>query len=72
MHYLPKREAAYQHPQSVLPDVRSLVMLAINYHTGKERPPVEPMQGSVSRYAWSELDYHYFIRRKLKQLAKTF
>ena len=31
MHYLPRREAAYEHPSGVLPPVRSVVMLGMNY-----------------------------------------
>ena len=31
MHYLPRREAAYEHPSGVLPVVRSVVMLGMNY-----------------------------------------
>ncbi len=68
MNYLPRREAAYQHPRHVMDGVRSLVILAINYRT-IEPPQPAPMQGVVSRYAWSELDYHEFIRGKLKQLS---
>ena len=68
MNYLPRREAAYQHPRHVMDGVRSLVILAINYRTVEPAQPA-PMQGVVSRYAWSELDYHDFIRGKLKQLS---
>lgn len=31
MDYIPRREAAYEHPSGVLPPVRSVVMLAMNY-----------------------------------------
>ena len=34
MDYIPRREAAYEHPAGVLPPVRSVVMLAMNYHVG--------------------------------------
>jgi epoxyqueuosine reductase QueG len=33
MDYIPRREAAYEHPSGVLPPVRSVVMLAMNYRT---------------------------------------
>ena len=33
MSYLPNREQAYAHPESVLECVRSVVMLAVNYNT---------------------------------------
>ncbi|MCB9874238.1 MAG: tRNA epoxyqueuosine(34) reductase QueG [Planctomycetaceae bacterium] len=69
MHYLAEREAAYEHPSSVLEGVRSVVMLAMNY---KREPPVEPKpnEGRVSRYAWGEADYHDVIHGRLKQLAR--
>lgn len=37
MHYLPRRRAAYEHPSGVLPPVRSVVMLAMNYHSFERR-----------------------------------
>ena len=33
MQYLPRRASAYEHPSHVMPSVRSVVMLAINYNT---------------------------------------
>lgn len=68
MRYLAEREAAYEHPQSVLAGVRSIVMLAMNY---KHEPPapIKTGQGRVSRYAWGEADYHDVIHQRLKQLA---
>ncbi len=38
MQYLPRREAAYEHPKHVSPPVRSVVMLAINYRTEEPCP----------------------------------
>jgi epoxyqueuosine reductase len=71
MHYLAEREAAYEHPRSVLDGVRSVVMLAMNY---KHEPPIpaKPGQGRVSRYAWGEADYHDVIHARLKQLTASF
>ena len=68
MHYLAEREAAYEHPASVLEGVRSVVMLAMNY---KHQPAARtaPGQGRVSRYAWGEADYHDVIHERLKQLS---
>lgn len=68
MHYLADREAAYEHPNSVLEGVRSVVMLAMNY---RHNPPAETNagEGRVSRYAWGEADYHDVIHGRLKQLA---
>ena len=60
MGYIPRRADAYQHPENVLPDVRSVVMVAMNYHDGtstqpvgqrlsraEHRPPLHPPSGRV-------------------------
>lgn len=69
MQYLERRRDAYEHPAGVLPGVRSVVMLGLNYRTAD---PVESAagQGRVSRYAWGSTDYHTLLRDRLKQLAK--
>jgi epoxyqueuosine reductase len=68
MHYLPRREAAYAHPQSVLPNVRSVVMTASNYKTA-DPPADRPNYGRVARYAWGQGDYHDALKAQLQQLA---
>ncbi|HEV7224073.1 MAG TPA: tRNA epoxyqueuosine(34) reductase QueG [Pirellulales bacterium] len=67
MDYLPRREAAYEHPRHVLDGARSLLVLAMNYRTDEPRR-VEPGQGRVSRYAWGD-DYHDLIHARLHDLA---
>lgn len=67
MDYLPRREAAYEHPRHVLDGARSLLVLAMNYRTDDPRP-VEPGQGRVSRYAWGD-DYHDLVHARLHALA---
>ncbi|MCX7426421.1 MAG: tRNA epoxyqueuosine(34) reductase QueG [Planctomycetia bacterium] len=67
MHYMTDRAAAYEHPSHVLDGAKSLLMLAVNYHT-EEPAPSGPGQGRVSRYAWGA-DYHDVIRRRLRRLA---
>lgn len=67
MEYLAKRAAAYEHPQHVLPGVRSLLVLGKVYRT-VEPQPAAAGQGRVSRYAWGR-DYHELIRQRLRQLA---
>ncbi|HEX4415633.1 MAG TPA: tRNA epoxyqueuosine(34) reductase QueG, partial [Lacipirellulaceae bacterium] len=68
MKYLHDRREAYDDPDRVLHGVRSIVMLAMNYRTAD---PVAPGlgQGRVSRYAWSDIDYHDLIRPRLNILA---
>ena len=68
MQYLPRREAAYEHPRNVSPSVRSVVMLAINYRTEEPRA-TEANEGRVARYAWGTADYHDLLREKLRQLS---
>ncbi len=68
MQYLPRREAAYEHPRNVSQNVVSVIMLAINYRT-EEPQSAAPNQGRVARYAWGTTDYHNLLREKLHQLS---
>ena len=58
--------------RKVMRQTRSLVTLAINYHTVTipEEEKRIPSQGLISSYAWGE-DYHLLVRQKLEQL-RTF
>jgi len=68
MQYLPRREAAYEHPRNVSQKVVSIIMLAINYRTD-EPQLVGSNQGRVARYAWGTTDYHDLLREKLHLLS---
>lgn len=52
-------------PQEILPDVRSIIVVGLNYFTGHHEKP-----GRVARYAWGTRDYHGVMDEKLKQLAE--
>ena len=67
MSYLADRRDAYDHPQSVLDGVRSLVMLTLDYRTATPQSS-RLGEGRVSRYAWGAEDYHDVIHTKLKSL----
>lgn len=73
MDYLASRREAYENPERVLPGVRSIVMLTLDYRTESHpTPPLERVaagKGRVSRYAWGTRDYHDVIREKLHALA---
>ena len=73
MQYLPRRATAYEHPRHVSPPVRSVVMLAMNYHTAEPNavgPHVSGENvGRVARYAWGTADYHDLLRERLRQLS---
>lgn len=75
MHYMRRREGAYEHPDGVLPGTKSIIVTALNYHaesTGAETDDELPngsANGRVASYANGTADYHDIIRRMLKQLG---
>ncbi|MGI8430981.1 MAG: tRNA epoxyqueuosine(34) reductase QueG [Chthoniobacterales bacterium] len=60
-------------PELVLPGVRSVVVLALNYFQGGTRNGLDTPEsvhgggGRIARYAWGD-DYHERVEEKLKQL----
>jgi epoxyqueuosine reductase len=68
MAYLPRRESAYEHPDHVLADVQSVVMVALNYKTC-DPPDCGVNEGRIARYAWGANDYHDLLKQRLQQLA---
>ncbi|OGU72419.1 MAG: tRNA epoxyqueuosine(34) reductase QueG [Ignavibacteria bacterium RBG_16_34_14] len=50
----------------ILPDVKSIISLGMNYYTG-EQYSNQKDKGKISRYAWGK-DYHLVIWEKLDQL----
>lgn len=59
----PKR----QDPCQVMPEVQSLVCVALNYYTPHQRPDDQQV-GKISRYGWGR-DYHRVMQSKLKALS---
>ncbi|TAE55713.1 MAG: tRNA epoxyqueuosine(34) reductase QueG [Nostocales cyanobacterium] len=59
----PKR----QDVRLVMPEVRSLVCVALNYYTPHQHSE-DKEYGKFSRYGWGR-DYHKVLHKKLKQLA---
>ena len=58
-------------PHHLLPEARSVVCVAMSYHTDPEPPELDPRNGRavVARYARRK-DYHPVIRRRLVQLGR--
>ncbi len=54
----------------VAPWARSVVVCAINYNTDQPYSTQvhDPARGWISRYAWSQEDYHHAVLRRLKQV----
>jgi epoxyqueuosine reductase len=68
MHYMERQAYKRHDPRRVLEEARSILVLAMNYHTGNSVGDA-PMKGRISRYAWGE-DYHLIIRDRLEQLLR--
>ncbi|HHP7245027.1 MAG TPA: tRNA epoxyqueuosine(34) reductase QueG [Elainellaceae cyanobacterium] len=51
----------------VMPDVRAVICVALNYYTPHQRPPGHHY-AKISRYGWGR-DYHRVMQKKLKALA---
>lgn len=77
MQYMRRREAAYEHPDGVLPGTKSVIVTALNYHSsslqaGANNGLSQPSAvGKVASYSNGTADYHDVIRRMLKQLGKV-
>lgn len=70
MDYMQRHASARQHPNSILPDVRSVVMVGLDYGTrqGESDPANATGTGAkIARYARGS-DYHGVLRHKLRDL----
>jgi epoxyqueuosine reductase len=68
MGYMSRDVAKRVDPSRVLPEVRSIIVLAINYYTAPAMPADTPGRGWIARYAWGQ-DYHTLLGDKLKALV---
>lgn len=59
----PKRQDIYQ----IMPEVKSIVCLALNYYTPQQRPEGAEY-AKISRYGWGR-DYHKVLHKKLKAFS---
>ncbi|MEM7062655.1 MAG: tRNA epoxyqueuosine(34) reductase QueG [Cyanobacteria bacterium P01_B01_bin.77] len=60
----PKR----QNIRQVMPEVRSVICVALNYYTPHQRPEGAEY-GKIARYGWGR-DYHRVMHKKLKHLSQ--
>jgi epoxyqueuosine reductase len=63
----PDRVARREDPTRILPGVRSVICVAVNYYPGPP-PDLEGLRGRVSNYAWGQ-DYHDWMLPRLMELA---
>ena len=74
MAYMHTHREARRHPRGVLPGVRSVVMVGMNYAPDKSQAPRDldgsatPFRGRIARYARAD-DYHRVVREQLRQLG---
>lgn len=66
MAYLDRHRALKDSPQNLLPGVRSILAVALNYNQPAEQRPGHPR---VARYALGR-DYHKIIRPKLRRVGE--
>lgn len=68
MSYMERNLEKRKDVRLILPDVKSIISLGMNYYTLHQHSNAEDF-GKVSRYAWGK-DYHLIIWEKLDQLIK--
>lgn len=56
-------------PQIILPEVRSIISLGLNYYQSNKVEKIPKAAGRISRYAWGK-DYHKVIESKFKLVKK--
>jgi epoxyqueuosine reductase len=81
MHYLKNRQSAYEHPESVLPGVKSIVMLGMPYSPAPSQRSLKANGTSATNvllnskpfrlaaYASGQVDYHDLIHDRLRSLV---
>ena len=69
MAWLERQAEKRRNPSLVLSDVRSILILAMNYYS-RGSFSNDPLRGRISRYAWGE-DYHPLIQSRLRGLLDS-
>jgi len=69
MHYLERHTEKRLQVQNLVPNARSVIVCAKNYHTPAplSTDPAPATAGWISRYAWGD-DYHDLLKKKIRAL----
>lgn len=67
MAYMTRNPKRRSHSDQVLPSVKSVISLALNYYHPEDPKPENTRTGKVAKYAYGK-DYHTIIEEKLKKL----
>jgi len=70
MRYMERQATKRRNPRLVLSNAKSLLVLAMNYHTEDFLDDTPPLKGKISRYAWGD-DYHGLIKSRLERLLDS-
>ncbi|HKP70399.1 MAG TPA: tRNA epoxyqueuosine(34) reductase QueG [Pyrinomonadaceae bacterium] len=65
MAWLEREPSKRTDPQSIFPEAKSVISVAMNYYTPAEHDET----GKISRYAWGD-DYHDILKEKLRALLE--
>lgn len=70
MEWMKRGKEKRLHPNQVLPNVTSIVLVTLNYFQGNIPDDIakDPSRGLIARYAWYP-EYHDVLKEKLEQLA---
>ncbi len=69
MSYLATTAEVRVDPRRLLPGCRSVIAVAMSYHTSQAHSEVLPGRAGISRYAWGR-DYHKVLKRRLIRLGR--
>ena len=70
MNWMQRRRDAYQHPDSVMPGTKSVIMAGMNYFQGPLEAELEHSKGPrVARYALGDFDYHDLLKARLNSVS---
>ena len=70
MLYLRRHFQQRTDPRKLLPDARSIIVTALNYHQPVPKRPDDEPRGRVARYAWGD-DYHGVVKDRLAALSQS-
>jgi len=68
MKYLERGASPRLDPREIMPQVRSVVVCALNYQSDRPLTGFDPNRAWVSRYAWGD-EYHDILKTRLDALA---
>lgn len=69
MHYLSKSLEKRKNPLEILPNAKTIIVLAHSYNTPFEYPATNEPIGYIARYAWGD-DYHDVLKEKATQIMQ--